>query len=513
MSEIKPLLKVVVVSLAIGILAFLLVWFLNPGGNDGKLSVDRYQATLSADGKLTETYTYDVGEDNRYTMLYRTWEAPVSTSVLSGNSVQVLDFGTPPGMVGYVKDTTGNFDISGEKTDPSVVNAMKKRAGNNEVGFFKPDGFLEKGTYTFTTVYQLHPPVTYDDQWTSVNLRLAGAPYFDCVTHGSSTSCNLAGPNHVPYNTVRITIPAAYAERMHVYPLNLKTEKNGDTVEITGSLAGNENLALEFLLPNEQAGQLRKISGSATPESNLPGATDSAYSWYVIHYTLSSGLKTAGMAGVLAVPFILLLLYARSGREKKFVVPHYLSTMPRSELKAWQVNFLIRHDAAMLDKDALYATLLDLQRRKMISITEKPDQKHLEIRVLSKVSEDPYEQRVLNLLTYGDENGVFDTEKVETSMKSFGNQMGYLYGLTIYHLTTQNPDPSLVGRYITVHRKKFLWLFIGGIILSIACIALWFSDPVGFLLGPALLFWIVISVQFLLAYRAPLTLFGTWKGD
>jgi len=40
--------------------------------------VDRYDAVLSPDGTLTETYIYHVKADQVYRMLYRSWEVPLS---------------------------------------------------------------------------------------------------------------------------------------------------------------------------------------------------------------------------------------------------------------------------------------------------------------------------------------------------------------------------------------------------------------------------------------------------
>ena len=51
-------------------------------------------------------------------------------------------------------------------------------------------------------------------------------------------------------------------------------------------------------------------------------------------------------------------------------------------MKPWQVNLLFKGDALDFDEDGYYATLLELHRRKIISITEKGDGKGIEIRVL-----------------------------------------------------------------------------------------------------------------------------------
>jgi uncharacterized membrane protein len=493
MSEIKPLVKVIIISLVIGILALLLLWVINPGGSDRRLAVDEYRATLSEDGKLVENYTYDVGVANKYHMLYRYWEVPLSSTPLPIPSVQLLDLIPPEGKIGYMKDNRGDFTTYGEKPDVSTVNEMKYRANNNEVGVFSYS-YLMRGKYTVDFTFQLHPPIEYDNQWTHLNLKLAGS-------------------DHVSYGHVRIIVPATYADHMYVYPPSLVTEKNGDTVEITGSVAGNENLAVEFLIPNTAADKLRAVSGKAVHQDYISDLTTSAHLWYSIPYTLAYFLKYSGMAAVLATPFLLVFLYLRFGREKKFTIPAYFSTTPNTALRPWQVNFLFRHNAGMLDEDALYATLLDLQRKKMIALTEKADQKHLEIRVLSPETTDVYEKKVLDLLTTYAEDGVFDTGKVEKLVNSFDTR-GVSCGLMIRRLTRHNPDPSLVSRYIVDNSKKFRWFFIGGIVMILICLALYGLDTMlGYILAVALVLWIVVIIQLFIAYKAPPALFGTWKED
>ncbi len=96
-----------------------------------------------------------------------------------------------------------------------------------------------------------------------------------------------------------------------------------------------------------------------------------------------------------------ILLYSRCSKAG----PAYLSTMPSTTLKPWQVNLLFKADALSFDKEGYYATLLDLYRRKVITIKEKGEGKGIEIRVLSEQVSDPYEQRVLAFIAEVSENG------------------------------------------------------------------------------------------------------------
>ena len=67
-------------------------------------------------------------------------------------------------------------------------------------------------------------------------------------------------------------------------------------------------------------------------------------------------------------------------------------------MKPWAVNLLFKGDAMVFDQDGYYATLLDLHRKKIITITEEAGGSNIRIRLNSTNSDDPYEQRVLSFL-------------------------------------------------------------------------------------------------------------------
>ena len=71
------------------------------------LVVKEYEATLSTDGILTETFVFDVRDDQEYRMLYRYWEADVVyNSSLSRSYLSVLSVDSP--FTSYVKDYSGS---------------------------------------------------------------------------------------------------------------------------------------------------------------------------------------------------------------------------------------------------------------------------------------------------------------------------------------------------------------------------------------------------------------------
>ncbi|MDD1638738.1 MAG: DUF2207 domain-containing protein, partial [Methanomicrobiales archaeon] len=108
MSEQRQITTLVAITLAIGILAVLLALVV-PGLLGGNLVVDRYDAVLSPDGTLTETYIYHVKADQVYRMLYRSWEVPLSFGFLDEPSIEFVGMEQPPGTIGYVRDHAGRI--------------------------------------------------------------------------------------------------------------------------------------------------------------------------------------------------------------------------------------------------------------------------------------------------------------------------------------------------------------------------------------------------------------------
>ncbi len=385
MSETKQLAVLVIASLVLGILGLALVTAI-PSFFEGNLVVDSYDAVLYQNGTLTEHYTYDVKTSGQYRMLYRSWEAPLTFTPVSYPSVEIISASPPQGTVAYAKNDTGSVIVYGDSSKGISKSTISQLALTNEAGIFKPD-YFNAGQYTVGYTYVLHPPIEYDSASTHLNLKLAGT-------------------NHIPYRSIKITVPADSVQQVFVYPPAMSAVKSGDTYLITGSAAENENVAVEILAGPQGLSQL---PGYRTEVADLAGKTSSGSFWYNASYTLSYLLNYLSKAAVILVPLLFLVIYYRYGREKEFTVPEFLSTIPNPALKPWHVNLLFKGDAGDFDEDGYYATLLDLHRRKIISIQEKGEGKGIEIRVLSGATTDPYELRVLGFLALVSENGVFDT--------------------------------------------------------------------------------------------------------
>jgi len=158
-------------------------------------------------------------------------------------------------------------------------------------------------------------------------------------------------------------------EQIYVYPPTLSADKTGSTYTITGSVAEDEIIAVEMVGNKDAFGMMPGVWSTTT---DLQSKTASANIWYDLPYTAALILNYLAKAIVLLVPLLLLLIYYRYGRERKFTVTTYLSTIPNPALKPWQVNLLFKGDALDFDKDGYYATLLDLHRRKLAPRTRTP---------------------------------------------------------------------------------------------------------------------------------------------
>ncbi len=492
MSEIKQLVLLFIATLVLGIIGLGLVTVLFPLF-EGDLVVDTYDAVLYENGTLTEQYTYDVKTSGQYRMLYRSWEVPLIQGKSSGPSVQFISVNPPAGTIGYAKDAGGNVITLGVSEGSSSKAAISNLAETNEVGIFRPE-YFNQGEYSVGYVYLLHPPIEFDTTTSHLNLKFAGA-------------------SHIAYRNVKITLPSGMVGQLYVYPPIMKTEKSGDAYVITGSVAENENLAVEIL---SNADGFDQIQGYRNKIGNVRESTSSAAFWYNLTYNVAYFLNFCAKIAVILFPLLLLIIYHWYGREKSFTVPEYLSTVPNPALKPWQVNLLFKGDALDFDDDGYYATLLDLHHRKIISITEKGEGKGIEIRVLSGSTTDPYEQRVLGFVDLVSENSVFDTARIEelalrakTNTSAEEKVLKYQRSLTD---VTHRVDTSIITQYIVDGRDHLVPLLLTGIVLfAITLIFAFVASAQSYILIPAVVLWGIVVVQAILSVAASSTLFGHWK--
>lgn len=481
MGEIKQLLVVLTLTVIIGILGLSLSRYI-PILLEGDVVVLEYRAEFYLNGTLVEEYVYEVRKPGKFKMLYRIWDAPLSTSRLEMPCVTVLKVEVPKGTVGYIKDHAGRVY---SKSHTRVISSL---AECNEVGCYKPGGF-DAGRYKVRYVFRLYPPVEYDGKLCHLNLKLAD--------------------EHIPYLSVSILIENnGLIERVYPHPPSLEVVE-GSNIELRGYSWKDELLEVELLLKPEALKYLdcfvRKIDDveSRTVWPNLI---------YSFQYSVLKILSWIVEITVLAVPFLLLVIYIKYGRERSYTVPRYLSFVPNPARKPWVVNLVFKGDALDFDEDGFYATILDLHRRGKIRII--PRDGDLLIKIVDKNVDDRYERRVLRFLSRFSVNDTVDTrymrEKIEElkddrlRISELSRELRYL---------VSSPDRRVALKFMISGRSRVAVFMVVSIILLVVSIVLADLIPgAGLTVMKAMIGSGVLLVQSIVAISAPSTLFGRWKG-
>ncbi|WP_292522102.1 DUF2207 domain-containing protein [Methanoculleus sp.] len=494
MTERQQIVILVAITLLVGVLAVAGANAL-PALFQGNLDVQHYDAVFYENGTLTERYTYDVRSAGEYRMLFRYWAAPLTFAAIDRPHIEFLGMTAPPGTIGYIKDSTGEVRTASGTPSPADLAAIRDLAFENEVGLYNP-GYFSPGTYTVEYRYQVRPPIEHDEEWAHVNLLLVD--------------------EHVPYRDLRITLPfAGSIKEVYTHPPTLEIERTADAVVITGSAAQNDALNVEMVL---DPAFMETIDGFPVFVPDVQQQTADAHRWPPVFYGAAAVLNTLATLLVLLMPFILLGIYLRYGREKPFTVPEYLSFTPNTALKPWQVNLLFKGDATEFDDNGFYATILDLHRQKKIVVTEKPEGGGVTVRIVSGESADPYEQRVLTFLANIADDHVVDTGELEALAETARRSPGYQHRIQQYQQSltalTRDVDTTLSRRYIKDGRETVLPLiFLGAIPCGLAILVFILAPGAAYLLIPAGILSFIAAVQVGLAALFPSTLFGFWKGD
>jgi uncharacterized membrane protein len=492
-TERQQIISLVAITLFVGVLAVAGATAL-PGLLRGDLDVQHYDAVFFENGTLVERYTYDVRAAGEYRMLFRYWDAPLTFHAVDRPHIEFLGMTAPPGTVGYVKDSDGEVRTAAGSASPGDLAVIQDHAFANEVGLFNP-GYFAPGTYTVEYRYQVRPPVEYDDAWAHLNLKLVD--------------------EHIPYRDLRITLPfAGDIEEVYTHPPTLEVERTAEAVVITGSASQDDALNVELVL---DPAFTENVNGFPEYVPDVRQKTADANRWPKVLYGAAEVLYGLSILLVLAMPFILLGIYIRYGREKQFTVPEYLSFTPNVALKPWQVNLLFKGDALEFDDNGFYATVLDLHRQGKIVVTEKPDG-GVTVRIVSGESQDPYEQRVLNFLGNVAGDHVVDTADLEAFARTAQRSPGYQHRILQYQQSltalTRNVDTTLSRQYVRDGREIVLPLiFLGAIPCGLSILTLIFAPGAAYLLVPAGILSFIVAVQVGIAALFPSTLFGVWKGD
>ena len=494
MTERQQIAVLVAVTLLAGVLAVAGAAAL-PDLFRGDLEVQAYDAVFFENGTFIERYTYDVRSAGEYRMLFRYWEAPLTFTAVDRPHIEFIGMTAPPGTVGYIKNAEDEVRTAAGNPTPSDVAVIRNLAFANEVGLFDP-GYFDPGTYTVEYRYRVRPPIEYDEEWAHLNLKLVD--------------------EHVPFRDLRITLPfAGDIEEVYTHPPTLTIERTAEAVIITGSASQNDALNVEMVLDPAFTG---KVGGFPAYVPDVRQQAADANRWPPILYGAAGVLYGLAILLVLLMPFVLLGVYFRFGREKPFTVPEYLSFTPNTALKPWQVNLLFKGDPLEFDDNGFYATVLDLHRQGKIVVAEKQEGGGVTVRIVSGESTDPYEQRVLNFLANVADDHVVDTDELARFAETARRSPGYQHRILQYQQSlaalSRDVDTTLSRQYIRDGRTTILPLiFLGAIPCGLAILTFILAPGAAYLLIPAGILFFIVAVQVGIAALFPSTLFGFWKGD
>lgn len=195
---------------------------------NGDVYIDEYRATIYPNGTLIEEYTYEI-KINEYRMLYRFWAAPLSMDSLNQPYIEPLEIEAPPGAIGYYKDYKGQVSVNEpHKDDWTLISTIDSLAHSNEVGIFKAD-YFDPGRYTVKYIFDIHPPLEYDDEDGHLNLMLAD--------------------EHIPYRSVTIVFEnSEYIDSLYTHPISYNVLKEDDRIVVSGSSGKDELIEVEMLI-------------------------------------------------------------------------------------------------------------------------------------------------------------------------------------------------------------------------------------------------------------------------
>lgn len=444
MGERQQIATVILIS----ILLFFggLFWLvLYPLDNYPYLSADSYSADIDTNLTLHEQFLFNVTDENTFHYLYRSFDAPLTTESLQTPYIRYISGTSPKESVSYLKDWEGTVFFPDENDSSDIKKELSKNAENSEFGGYR-QSYYPAGLHTLNLTTQWFPPVEYDEQWYHLNLLLAS--------------------KHAPYESLRVTFPAEGVATLYPHPARLLVTKENDQYVVTGSVRGNEILGLEILMYPEVG---KNLPGFFTFVSDVQQKTIHANTENEDLSHLRIILDAFGILAALFTPLILLLFYLIFGREKKVLVPQFLSTIPNPSRKPWQVNHLFSGDSIAGDEHALYATILDFARQKMIRMQQEDSGIRLE--VLSDNTEDPYEKETISFLQYLITNGYRNTETLTKALKNRNmdsNTRKIVKELQkrTGHLSTYS-DPGLIHASLINGRMKLLFPIIFGFLMMI----------------------------------------------
>lgn len=494
MAETKQIATLVLLTLIVGISGLALIKYLPPLF-EGDVVVDEYVVTLYANGTLVEDYTYEVKVSNQHRMLFRSWDAPLSREQLNRPHIQFLyarAFSSEQ-LIIYMKDFQGTVWTEDRfRNDQQMLGLVRSLAELNEVGVVKASG-LAAGSYKVRYAFLLHPPLECDEDLCHLNLQLAN--------------------KHLTYRTVQLIIEDVdRSVAIYPRPPPQKEIRNGNRAIFYGSSSKDQLLEVEVLFKRDV---LTVLNGYVRKVDNVKGLTTQANTLYLVQYNAAHVLRVVSETLAVLMPIALIGLYVAFGREKRFVVPRYLSTIPNKERKPWLVNLVFKGDAIDFDDEGFYATILDLHMKGKIRMSSDND--GLAIQILDQTSDDMYERRLLQLLGNVSKNGVVSTDSIKEfaeDLTSSGRQgLGLLDLQKELNYLMRRAEPAVASQFMVSGRKRLLPVALISVLLLVISLLAMFTIPsLTSIFAFAVVTSIIPLIQSVIAVAFPSTLFGKWLG-
>ena len=459
--------------------------------------VKSYKADLIIDNEMTlkESYTYEIFKDKRYRMLYRGWRIPlIYNDNLNIPHVKVLNLSaSSKNMIGYIVDYKGDiFVFSNEDwIKRNITKLIYKYVVINEVGFYNPCRY-DAGIYITKYGFSIYPSIETDSKLYYIELKLAD--------------------NHLLYKNVKINVIDKNNNilDLFVYPtttFNIHKTDFGYVIE--GRSSKNMPIRIEMLLKYPVNGFIEYVDD-----------VEEKVAFYHTVDRIIEWTKYVMIAIIMLLPLIAYLIYLKFGKEKFYVVPEYLSYVPNKNRKPWIVNLIFAKDTGTFDENGFYATLLDLQNRGYIKITENGK---VEILKTDLEGLDSYELDVMKFLMKYSRNNVFDPEYVKSLARELAKEYKYNNSESakdkleklkdeIDDIMSSPKDSSkLIKTFLETRGRKIILAFLG---ISIGItIFLYFQSKSYPILKDTFYLSIVLVMQNIVLALTPVSLFSRWKND
>lgn len=210
-----------------------------PGSSSQEeIEITDYTVHFFNDGTLTESFTYHVNIPEKYFLIQRYGQLPLTMESADIPHAVLINVTTPHSVTWYLKDNKGNVTISNSSLE-GLKQMVETGSKENELGLFKLGHFaVETCPVVFT--YKYHPSMNVDEHYAYVKIRLP-----------EST---------LPYGNVTIVLPAEYVVKLYPQPEDLNVVKEGDTYILSGYGRENTPLGFDVLFSNKIVQEMEGFS-------------------------------------------------------------------------------------------------------------------------------------------------------------------------------------------------------------------------------------------------------------